>query len=139
MRMGFAAVVCSAVIEFWFSPPLVLAQSKTVKTCQAEWRANRAVFQPKGITEQEYVDECRDFRASPAGPVAPKFAPKEAAPAAAPAAESAPRHVTHTAAPAPKFVARHARNVAAPVSVPVAKPTQTSTPKTATPWAISTP
>jgi hypothetical protein len=127
------------VIEFWFSAPLALAQSKTVKTCQAEWRANKAVFQPKGITEEEYVDECRDFRASPAGPVAPKSAPKKAAPAAAPAAKSAPRQATHAAALAPKFVARHARNVAAPVSVPVAKPTQTSTPKTETPWAISPP
>ena len=139
MKTRFGAVVCSAVIGFWVSAPLALAQPKTVEACQAEWRANKAVFQPKGITEQEYVDECRDFRAAPAAPAAPKFAPKEATHAAAPAPKSAPRHATHAAAPAPESAPRHAAHAASSISVPAAKPTQTSTPKTDNPWARSPP
>jgi len=54
MKMGIVAVVCSA--GFLIAASLALAQGKTVKACQAEWRANKAVLQPKGITEEEYVD-----------------------------------------------------------------------------------
>jgi len=32
---------------------------KTVKACQAEWRANKADNQAKGITEKAYVAQCR--------------------------------------------------------------------------------
>jgi hypothetical protein len=32
---------------------------KTVKQCQAEWRADKAAFQAKGITEKAYVEQCR--------------------------------------------------------------------------------
>ena len=35
------------------------AIAKTVKECRAEWRANKAANQAKGITEKAYVDECR--------------------------------------------------------------------------------
>jgi hypothetical protein len=45
-RMGFAAVVCSTVVGFWVAASLALTQQKTVEACQAEWRANKAVFQP---------------------------------------------------------------------------------------------
>jgi hypothetical protein len=85
MRTGSVVVMCSALAGFWGAAPLALAQQKTEKACQAEWDANKAIFQPKGITEQEYVDECRDFRAAPAAPAA---APKEAAHGAAPLAPS---------------------------------------------------
>ena len=89
MKMGVVAVVCSA--GFWIAASLALAQGKTVKACQAEWRANKAVLQPKGITEEEYVDECLDFTVAPAAPAAPN---------------SAPRQATHAAAPAPAPVGR---------------------------------
>ncbi len=32
---------------------------KTVKECEAEWRANKAANQAKGITEKAYVAQCR--------------------------------------------------------------------------------
>jgi hypothetical protein len=59
MRTAFVAVMCSAVTGFW-APP-ALAQQKE-KACQADWQANKAIYQPKGYTEQEYIDECRSFR-----------------------------------------------------------------------------
>jgi hypothetical protein len=40
------------------SPPAATRQ-KTAKTCQEEWRADKATNQAKGITEKAYVAECR--------------------------------------------------------------------------------
>jgi hypothetical protein len=40
-------------------PSASLAQQKTAKACQQEWRANKADFQAKGITEKAYVAQCR--------------------------------------------------------------------------------
>jgi hypothetical protein len=77
MRTAVVVVVCSAVAGFW--APLALAQQKTVQACRAEWQANRAIYEPKGITEQEYVDECRGFRNAPtpeASVPAPRPRPK---------------------------------------------------------------
>jgi hypothetical protein len=55
-----------------------LAQQKTVKACQEEWRADKAPNQAKGITEKAYVAGCRA-----GGPTA-----QQAAPPARPAASS---------------------------------------------------
>jgi hypothetical protein len=41
-----------------FSAPLI-AQQKTEKACQEEWRAHKAANQAKGITEEAYVTQCR--------------------------------------------------------------------------------
>jgi hypothetical protein len=35
------------------------AAAKTVKACQAEWRADKAAMQAAGKTEKAYVAECR--------------------------------------------------------------------------------
>jgi hypothetical protein len=111
MRTVSVAVMCSALAGFWGAAPPALAQQKTEKACQREWAANKAIFQPKGITEEEYVDECRDFRAAPVAPAAPKEAP-------------------HGAALAPtKSAAKEAKHAAARTAIPAAKPTQTSIPK----------
>jgi hypothetical protein len=55
-----------------------LAQQKTVKACQAEWRANKADNQAKGITEKAYVAECRAD--GPAAQPAPAPSPTVASP-----------------------------------------------------------
>ena len=74
MRTAFVAVVCSAVAGF--SAP-ALAQQKAVQACRAEWQANKAIYQPKGITGQDYVDECRSFKTAPTTtPAAAKPTPK---------------------------------------------------------------
>jgi hypothetical protein len=46
--LGFMACACPA-----------LAQQKTAKACQEEWRANKDANQAAGITEKAYVDKCR--------------------------------------------------------------------------------
>jgi hypothetical protein len=65
MRTAFIAAVCLALAGFWMADSPALGQQKTVKACRAEWQANRDIFEPKGITEQDYVDECRSFMAAP--------------------------------------------------------------------------
>jgi hypothetical protein len=67
------------------------AQEKTAKACQAEWRANKADNQAKGITEKAYVAKCRG------GDSAAKPAP---APAATTAKEKKEKKTTAAAAPA---------------------------------------
>lgn len=83
------AVVCSAVIGVALLMSPAFAQEKTVRACQAEWRANKADNQAKGITEKAYVAKCRggDSAAKPApAPAASTASKKKTTPAAAPAA-----------------------------------------------------
>jgi hypothetical protein len=82
-RTVFVASACLAVAGFWMVAPPAEAQQKTVKACQAEWRANKAIFEPKGITQQDYIDERRTFMtALPAAQATAGPAPARAAPAA---------------------------------------------------------
>jgi hypothetical protein len=53
---------------------LALAQGKTAKACTDEWRADKANFQAKGVTEKAYVAQCRAGAATTAAP-APTIAP----------------------------------------------------------------
>lgn len=48
-----AAAIAGALA---FAPP---AAAKTVKECRAEWTANKAANQAKGVTEKAYVEQCR--------------------------------------------------------------------------------
>ena len=89
--MRSIAVVCSAVIGVAFLMSPAFAQEKTAKACQAEWRANKADNQAKGITEKAYVAKCRG------GDSAAKPAP---APAASTAKEKKEKKTTAAAAPA---------------------------------------
>src|SRR5262249_38396441 len=73
------AIGCAVIGVSVLSFP-ALAQQKTVKACQEEWRANKDANQAKGITEKAYVTQCR------AGGVAAQPAPSStmtAAPASA--------------------------------------------------------
>ncbi len=83
------AVICSAVVGVALLMSPAFAQEKTAKACQAEWRANKADNQAKGITEKAYVAKCRggDSAAKPApAPAASTAAQKKTTAAAAPAA-----------------------------------------------------
>jgi hypothetical protein len=76
MRMRFSVAMCAALLGLAALPSPVLAQQKTVRTCQDEWRANKADNQAKGITEKAYVAQCRG-----GGPSAqPSSAPATPAP-----------------------------------------------------------
>jgi len=78
------------------APPTAAGEPKTAKACQEEWRAAKADFQAKGITERAYVAQCRAGTvAAPAEPPAPA-----AAPAPPPAAAAPPPARPAAAAPA---------------------------------------
>ena len=57
MRTSFIAVASIAALLALSSS--AFAQTKTIKACQDEWRANRTAMQAAGKTEKAYVVECR--------------------------------------------------------------------------------
>jgi len=75
--------MCSAAILSIaaLSAAPALAQKKTAKTCQEEWRANKAANEAAKITEKDYVAKCRAESTTAKPAVAP--------PAAAPATTAA--------------------------------------------------
>jgi len=88
-------VVCSAMAGFGMAASPVLA--KTVKECQAEWRSHKDVFEQKGISEYDYVDECRGYPA----PALQTSAVAQPAPTTAAPAPVKPAHVAVAAPVAP--------------------------------------
>ena len=57
--MRSIVVVSSAIVGVFLLSLPAVAQQKTVRACQAEWRANKEANQAKGITEKAYVTQCR--------------------------------------------------------------------------------
>jgi hypothetical protein len=55
-----------------------MAQQKTARTCQTEWRANKAANQANGITEKVYVAQCRggDGSTQPTAPAPTAATPR---------------------------------------------------------------
>ena len=80
MKWRIAIVMCAAVMGLMTLSSHAMAQQKTVKACQEEWKANKAANKANGITEKAYVAECRGGAAA---------AQPTAAPAAPPAAAAA--------------------------------------------------
>ncbi len=81
MRRKAAIVASSLVMTLVAMTPLAVAQQKTVSTCRAEWRANKAANQAAGISEKAYVAQCRGGVApaqTTAAPVIPPPAPPAA-------------------------------------------------------------
>ena len=97
-------------------PPQAGASSKTAKDCIAEWRADKAGMQARGVTEKAYVDQCKVGGVMPTA-AAPKSKP--AAPAAAPAPTPTTAPATG-AAPAPQRPAP--ARTAAPAPAPAPTP-----------------
>lgn len=91
MKRQIAAIMGAAVCGFLASPSLVIAQQKTVKACQEEWRANKSANQANGVTEKAYVAECRGGgttaqpTAAPATSEPPSPSPTTATPRVTPA------------------------------------------------------
>jgi hypothetical protein len=85
MRMWFSIAVCATLLGLAALPSPVVAQQKTVKVCQDEWRANKDDNQAKGITEKAYVAQCRTGGPSARPASAPAAAPAPTPSAAAPA------------------------------------------------------
>jgi len=72
-----------------FSPAPSLAQKKTVRAFQEEWRANKTANEAAKITEKDYVAKCRADSAKPATP-ATATTPAAPAPTMAPATAKKP-------------------------------------------------
>jgi hypothetical protein len=86
----------------------VSGQQKTVKACEAEWRANKAANQAKGITEKAYVEKCRSgssVAAPNVAPMAPSAAKEKTPPTAATARTTKPGPSTGKPAGANQYVA----------------------------------
>src|SRR5207245_9414415 len=81
MRVWLSVRIGTALLGLATLPAPVLAQQKTVKACQEEWRANKAENQAKGITEKAYVAQCRagGSAAQPASTPGAKPAPSPSA------------------------------------------------------------
>ena len=81
MRVWLSVAIGTALLGLATLPAPVLAQQKTVKACQEEWRANKAENQAKGITEKAYVAQCRagGSAAQPASTPGAKPAPTPSA------------------------------------------------------------
>jgi hypothetical protein len=62
--MRNVAIICSIIVGASILSFPAVSQQKTVKECQAEWRANKAANQAKGITEKAYVTQCRAGRSA---------------------------------------------------------------------------
>jgi hypothetical protein len=95
-KLVITAICSIAAGTLMWSFPAV-AQQKTAKACQEEWRANKADNQAKGITEKAYVDQCRTGTSS----AQPKTAPATPAPAASPPAKPAATAATPAKPAAP--------------------------------------
>lgn len=103
------------------APPLVPSQttaagSKTAKDCTAEWRADKAGMQARGVTEKAYVEQCRAGGAMPSA-AAPEPKPTAAAPPA-----SRPAPAATQAGPAPTPPKPAPTTTAAPVPSPAPQP-----------------
>src|SRR4051794_35827823 len=83
MRISFGVAVCGALLGLSTLSSAVLAQQKTVKACEDEWRAHKADNQAKGITEKAYVTQCRAGSAA-----AQPSPPPSGTPSATPSASS---------------------------------------------------
>ena len=83
MKGPFFAAACAAVAAFITISSPSIAQQKTVKQCQDEWRANKAENQAKGVKEKDYVAQCRGAAAATPPASAPAQAPSRPPPASA--------------------------------------------------------
>lgn len=103
------------------SPPTSTSSSqKTAKECTAEWRADKAGMQARGITERAYVEQCR------AGGTTPSAIAPEPKPTAAEPPTSRPAPTATQAAPAPASQRQAPTTTAAPAPAPAQQPSTRS-------------
>ena len=97
MRSRLAAILCIGLTALLGRADSALAQQKTAKECSAEWRANKADNQAKGITERAYVTQCRTGTPGPSSAAAPAPTPAQST------ASSPPRSAAVSPAGANQF------------------------------------
>ena len=117
MKTVFAAAAM-AVLSVLALSSSAFAQTKSAKTCQDEWRANKAAMQKAGKTAKAYVAECRagTTAAQPTTTTAPSTpAPT---PTAIPAKPVAPAAVPARPAEAPSGAGQYATEAEAKAHCP---------------------
>ncbi|MGC1467372.1 MAG: hypothetical protein WA792_16760 [Pseudolabrys sp.] len=105
MKPSFVTIACSTILSALVLSSPAFAQQKTVKACQAEWRADKAANQAKGITEKAYVAQCRTGASAAQPTTAPAAAPPPKAATSAPAAPTNPPPARSTSRMAPAATA----------------------------------
>ena len=75
-----ALILCASLTVLFALPNDLLAQQKTLRECRAEWQAQKAEYQAKGVTEAAYIKQCRSGGQESS---APTSTPGAAAPGAA--------------------------------------------------------
>jgi hypothetical protein len=110
------------------SPATASSSHKTAKDCVAEWRADKAGMQARGVTEKAYVEQCRGGGSVPTA-TAPEPKPAAAAPAPAPSRPTPTATETTPTSP-PQKPAR--TTTAAPVPAPAQQPSSTKPAESAT-------
>jgi hypothetical protein len=73
-KLGYFTATAAALVAGLALSAAPAAAAKTIKACQAEWRADKVAMQAAGKTEKVYVAECRGL---PAPTAATKQPPKE--------------------------------------------------------------
>lgn len=77
-KLGYFTATAAALAAGLALSAAPAAAAKTIKACQAEWRADKVAMQAAGKTEKVYVAECRGLPAPAAKPTAStKQPPKE--------------------------------------------------------------
>jgi hypothetical protein len=99
------------------------SSQKTAKECVAEWRADKAGMQARGMTQKAYVEQCRAADSTP-NATAPETKPTVAAPAPTPS-RRAPTSTEAALAPAPQRSAP--TTTAAPTQAPASASRSTAT------------
>jgi len=94
------------------------SSQKTAKDCTAEWRADKAGMQARGVTEKAYVEQCKAGGAMPSA-TAPQSKPTVATPTPPPS-QPAPTATQAPPTPAPQKPAPTATAAPAPVQQPSA-------------------
>ena len=83
MKAPVFVAACAVLATFVSISSPSIAQQKTVKQCQDEWRANKAENQAKGIKEKDYVAQCRaETAAMPQAAPVPQATPAPPPPSA---------------------------------------------------------
>jgi len=124
MQIRFIGLACATALALAL-PLTALAQQKSAKQCNDEWRTNRAAIQKSGKLKKDFIAECRG-RANAATRTEPPQQPS----AAAPEAPAAPQRQATTPP------ARRQQPTAAAPEAPAAPQRQATTPPARRPSTV---
>jgi hypothetical protein len=95
----FALILCASLAVLFNAANGALAQQKTVKECRAEWQAQKAEYQAKGITEAAYIRQCRSGTPESSSAATPTTNPSRPTATVAPGARTGSAPAAGVSAP----------------------------------------